>query len=162
MSFPKKIAAKFIRLKIENQVNKSDLSPEQKANILTQWETGIDLLSTDFENGAKSSLKSTAAFIMGFLTGGPGKAFADGIQTADMEAKKNTDLYIKAALQTGLPVSVNGVLINAQALEAKQMLFVAEKNRIVNTAAGIGVAGVLIAGGMLWWMFTPEKKSKQS
>jgi hypothetical protein len=146
MGLFKKIGQKVVEGRLKKMIKKSDLPPEKKQQAFQQIELASDMVSTAFENNVKSSGKATLAFIMNIPNGGPIGAFAAAISVSAAEAAKNQQLFIQDAVDRGLPVTVDGQLINPPTVEEN-------KNQINTGALVIAGTGTLALGGLLYWMF---------
>jgi hypothetical protein len=159
--FVKKLATKFLEHKAEKYIDRANISEQQKQTLRADMKTGVDLVSTDFENGAKSGVKVLAAVLVGFASGGPVNALSAGWSAADQEGKINTDKFLQNAAATGWPIYVNGQLVNPEVIDARNALLEAQRNRVLNTAAVMGSVGLVAVGGLVWWMLSDSKKQTQ-
>jgi hypothetical protein len=109
MGIFKKISSKFIKNQLEKKAE--GLPPDQQAQYMANADQAADLVSTSFEDGAKSGVKVLAAFVGGFLSGGPVKAFGDGLSVSASEAAKNQLKFIQEVQARGIPLTINGEFI---------------------------------------------------
>lgn len=143
----KNIAEKVLNHYSDKTINESGLTEAQKWAAKEQIDQGIDLVSTNFEDNAKSGIKTLVAVIAGFPTGDPILALGAGLKVASREAAINHHKFISAAIARGIPVTVDGQIVNPPSIEENE-------NVIKYSAIAIGGGGVLLVGSVLYWMFS--------
>jgi len=146
MGLFKKLSQKYIEHRFDKEIDKSNLSPQQKEQARQQGKIAADMVSKNFENNVKSSGKATIAFLVNIPKGGPIGAFTAAASVSAAEAAKNQQLFIQDAIARGLPVTVDGKLINPPSQEEN-------KYQINTSALVIAGTGTLAVGGLLYWIF---------